>query len=316
MSNPYEFSNSQWTRRCWSAFWRWLTGTWPWHPKDETPLPGHRKTFTAPVDQSLVAPVDTPIPAILNDEKGRIGLPRPYGGYSCWRVHLPGTPYQVGNSVKYGWVGMRHLNLEYGDDAPIKFPRPVDHNGALHREGAPLPSWVAAQGGWADNHILIYDEATGWFYEAIGYNVLANSVAAYGIFDENAELVEGRGVIWSKDPIGPYIFDLENDAPHSLLLVVTNAAGGDNDPPQFPWWGRILTLSDAAKERIPEFEPGSPEDRFARSVRDFPIIMSDHGGGSGFRYRYGNHQFMQSLDWKGWNLHLNDLVPADGKTGV
>ena len=315
MGNPYEFTNDQWFRRHWAPFWRRLFGTRDWFPVKETALPGDRYTETTLVEESLIAPVDTPIPDALLGSAGRIGLPEPYPGYSGWAVHKPGTPYQVGNSEEYGWITLTHFNLEYGANRGVKFPRPKDFGGALHREGAPLPSWVAAQGGWADNHICIYDEATGFFYEAIGYNVLFNSVAAYGIFDRSGTLVEGRGVIWSKDPIGPHIFAMEHDQPHNLLLVVSMAAGGDNDPPQFPWNGRRLTLSEEAKSRIPNFFPNSPEDRFAQSVANFEIITSDHGGGCGFRWTCGDQELLRNLDWQGWELHMSDLVPCDGKTG-
>ena len=313
MGNPYEFSNAQWTRRCWSPFWRWITGTWPWVPVKETPLPADRYTAQDLVIPGSEGPVDTPPPATIKNRK--INLPAPYKGYGCFSVDLPGTPYQVGNSSTHGWKTLTHFNLEYGNNDKIQFPAPKDHGGHWHREGAPLPSYVAAQGGWADNHICVYDEATGYFYEAIGYNVLFESVAAYGVFDGAGNLVEGRGVVWSKDPIGPYIFDLEHDQPHQLLLVVTMEAGGDNDAPQFPWVGRRLTLSSEAIDRIPDFKRGSVEDRFARSVSEYEIVMSDHGGGSSFRWVCGNQEVLQNLDWQGWELTLDDLVPCDGKTG-
>ena len=313
MGNPYEYSNNQWHRRCWSPFWRWITGTWNWVPKKETPLPFNRYTAQDLVIPGSEGPVDTPPPASIKNR--RIGLPGPWGGNQCHNVHLPGTPYQVGNSRTHGWKPLKHFNLEYGENKTIQFPKPKDHGGHWHREGAPLPSWVAASGGWADNHICVYDEDTGYFYEAIGYNVLFNSVAAYGIFDASGALVDGRGVIWSKDPIGPYIFDLQGDEPHQLLLVVTMEAGGDNDPPQFPWFQRRLTLSDEAINRIPDFKRGSVEDRFARSVSEYEIVMSDHGGGSGFRWVCGDQEVLKNLDWQGWELTLDDLVPCDGKTG-
>ena len=309
---PYEFSDNQWLRRHWSPFWRRLFGTWDWKPAAETALPPTRKTFTEDVNHDLVAPVDTPVPDILLGEEGRITLPRPYKGYPV--AHLPGTPYQVGDS-RNGWVTLREFSSRVGIDRPVKFPKPVDHNGRIHYESAPTPGWVSAQGGWADNHVCVYDRATGHFHEAIGYNAIFDTVAAFGEFDENGDLVDGRGVIWSKHPIGPYIFDLEHDQPHSLLFVASMAAGGDEDPPQFPWVGRVLTLSEEAKGRIPDFPAGSPMDRFARSVAEHPIIMSDHGGGNSFRWRYGSKAVMESLDWKGWDLHITDLVPADGKTG-
>lgn len=314
MSNPYEFDYNQWTRRYWSPFWRKLFGTRDWKPVKETPLPHHRWTA-----QDMVIPydykVDTPIPEILEGPAGNIGLPAPYPGYGPWAVHLPGTPYQVGNSHLCGWRQLRHFNAEYGDNKMIQFPMPKDHGGNWHREGAPLPSFVAAQGGWADNHICVYDEHTGWFYEAIGYNILFESVAAYGIFDNEGSLVEGRGVIWSKDPIGPYIFDMTTDTPHQLLLVVSNAAGGDNDPPQFPWVGRRLTLSEEGRAKVPVYESGTPEWAFARSVMEYEIVVSDHGGGCGFRWVCGDQELLQQLDWQGWQPHMSDLVPCDDKTG-
>ncbi len=315
MGNPYEMNNAQWSRRCWAPFWRRLFGTWPWKPQAETPLPKHRYTGLDLVIPGSEGPVDTPPPAEILGKDGKIELPAPYRGYGCFAVHLPGTPYQVGNSRTHGWRTLRHFNLTYGNNHDISFPVPKDNGGAFHREGAPMPSIVSATGGWADNHICVYDEDTGFFHEAIGYNVALNSVAAYGVFDRNGDVVEGRGVIWSKDPMGPHTFDMSTDDPHQLLLVVSNAAGGDDDDPQFPWLGRRLTLSEEGRAKVPEFEPGTPEWRFAKSVTDYEIIMSDHGGSSSFRWVCGDQKLLQGLDWKGWGLHVKDFVPCDGKRG-
>jgi len=305
--STYEMSRNQWWFRE-NAFWRWITRTWPWRAPVVTPLPIGRYVEDTELDKSLIAEVDTKLPMLNRGPfytDGKIRLPMDYPGYPA--IHDPGTPYQVGDSSK-GWRSVHWLNHEYGINETVKIPRPVDHNGAWFIEGNPQPQFVL-NGYVNDRHIMVYDRATGHYHEAIGFQ--NGGVESYGEFDENGELVYGKPVIVSKVALGPYIFDPDNDVPHSLTLTV---AGDDKAEPTFPWFNRFVTLSPAAKAAIPEFAPGTVEWVFAESLRRFPILIGDHGGNNNFRTRSMSVR-LRNVNWQGWTLHLTDLQPCDGKTG-
>lgn len=314
----YEMTPAQWQRRHWSPFWRWITGTGTFHePTNTTPLPGDRYVERVPVDPYSVAEVDTPLPVKntgYSSNTGGIGLPRAYGGYPSERT--AGTPYQVGDS-EVGWKVLRVLNAQYGVDMPVNFPMPIDNGGQWWVESNPTRNDAMAlsnfgtSGAHYDAHVCVYDRSTGWYYEAIGYNVFWETVSAYGIWDGNGNQVAGRGVVASKTALSPYTWSPDTDLPHSLTLVVS---GSDHAEPTWPWLGRRVTISEEAKDRIPHFPEGSAERVFADSVSQYPILISDHGGHNGFRYVAGS-KALKSVDWQGWTLNLADLRPCDGLTG-
>lgn len=308
-------TNDQWIRRKWHPFWRNLFRTGAFHSVERvTPLPHDRATaFRSPTSDRTDHPE---LPLALQGAAGRIGLPSSYGGYP--REFEPGTPYQVGDSTKGARI-VTLYNAQYGHSRPIELPMPVDFSGQFHVEGNPTPNWAMSlananpAGAFYDCHILIFDRATGRYHEAIGYNVHTNTVSGYGCFDPDGGWVDGAPVIAAGEPLGPLMWDPDSDwrgKPHSLTLSVF---GSDKAEPTWPWLGRWVTLSQAALERIPTFPAGSTEADFVRHLRQ-PILIGDHGGGNGFRYR-SNSAALRTADWQGWELHMRDLEPCDGKVG-